>query len=57
MTGGGFAGSAAALIDSSRTAAFFAHMRERWKSERGVDPDLWTVHPFEGASTQILWLT
>ncbi len=54
MTGGGFAGSAVALIDSSSTSAFFAHVRERWKSECGVDPDLWAVHPSDGASAQLL---
>ncbi len=52
MTGGGFAGSAVALVDASRTKAFLAHVRARWIAERGVHPDLWAVHPSEGASAQ-----
>ena len=50
MTGGGFGGSAVALIDKAATDEFMEHVRERWQSEHGVVPDLWAVDPSAGAS-------
>jgi galactokinase len=50
MTGGGFAGSAVALIDASTTGEFVEHVRSRWQSEYHVLPDVWAVDPSPGAA-------
>lgn len=50
ITGGGFAGSAVALIDKSGTDGFLEHVRSGWLSKHGVVPDLWAVDPSPGAS-------
>ena len=50
MTGGGFAGSAVALIDASETESFVSHIRDTWKSAYDVTPDVWAVDPSPGAS-------
>ncbi|MDW3178509.1 MAG: galactokinase [Acidimicrobiia bacterium] len=50
MTGGGFAGSAVALIDASMSDSFVAHVRAQWELARGVCPDVWAVTPQAGAS-------
>ncbi len=54
MTGGGFAGSAVALIDATATDAFVQSVRERWQEANGVLPDLWAVDPSPGASVRVL---
>lgn len=50
MTGGGFAGSAVALIDGAHRNAFVAHVRQLWDDRTGGDPDIWVVEPSSGAS-------
>jgi|GEM_PF-6239827 len=50
MTGGGFAGSAVALIDASETESFVTHIHDSWMSAYGVTPDVWAVDPSPGAS-------
>ncbi len=54
MTGGGFAGSAVALIDAAQTDAFVAHVRAQWEAAHGVIPDVWAVDPSAGASVELL---
>lgn len=50
MTGGGFAGSAVALIEASQTDAFVAHVRSAWSQAHDVTPNVWAVDPAAGAS-------
>lgn len=50
MTGGGFAGSAVALVDDEATTHFITHVRDRWVERFGVVPDTWPVKPAAGAS-------
>ncbi len=52
MTGGGFAGSAVALIDASQTETFVAHVRTQWEASNGAAPDIWAVDPSAGASVK-----
>ncbi len=50
MTGGGFAGSAVALIRASETERFVRHVKDAWSGEYDVTPDVWAVDPSAGAS-------
>ncbi len=50
MTGGGFAGSAVALVDADRADAIAASVASQWEELHGVTPDIWTVAPSAGAS-------
>lgn len=49
MTGGGFAGSAVALVDVAAVEGFVDTVRSTWERETGVAPDLWAVAPSAGA--------
>lgn len=50
MTGGGFAGSAVALVHADRADAVAAAVASEWADRHGVTPDVWTVDPSAGAS-------
>jgi galactokinase len=50
MTGGGFAGSAVALVDNGSVDGFVDHVRSAYSDSAGRDPDLWVVTPSAGAS-------
>ncbi len=50
MTGGGFAGSAVALVHADRADAVADAVAEVWESRHGVRPDIWAVDPSAGAS-------
>lgn len=50
MTGGGFAGSAVALVAADRADAIAASVAAQWEAIHGVTPDIWTVAPSAGAS-------
>ena len=50
MTGGGFAGCAVAILESSRAATIEANVASAYEAATGVRPDLWIVRPAAGAS-------
>ncbi len=50
MTGGGFAGSAVALVQAADADEFVAHVETQWESLTGEHPDVWLVDPSAGAS-------
>ncbi len=50
MTGGGFAGSAVALIETEASEMFTEHIESRWLAFAGEAPDVWVVEPASGAS-------
>lgn len=50
MTGGGFAGSAVALVETSQAEAVAAEVATSWQERHGVTPDIWPVVPSAGAS-------
>lgn len=50
MTGGGFAGCAVAIVESSRAEAIEASVALAYEAVTGVRPDLWVVRPAAGAS-------
>ena len=50
MTGGGFAGSAVALVHSDRADAVTDVVAQEWESRHGIRPDIWAVDPSAGAS-------
>ena len=50
MTGGGFAGSAVALVDRAEAPGFVSHIERVWEREHGVIPDVWAVDPSRGAA-------
>lgn len=52
MTGGGFAGSAVALIEAEGGEQFVDHIKTAWTSSTGEHPDVWLVDPSAGASVQ-----
>ncbi len=57
MTGGGFAGSAVALIRAAGADApggFVEHVRSRWVESTGVVADIWVVEPSSGASAAVI---
>lgn len=54
MTGGGFAGSAVALVDAAAVDRFVDVVRSIWERERGVRPDIWAVAPSVGAQLDVL---
>ena len=54
MTGGGFAGSAVALVERDATESFVASVQQRWNDAHGLVPDLWAVAPSAGASVRVL---
>lgn len=53
MTGGGFAGSAVALVDAAAVDGFVETVQSIWKRETGVLPDLWAVVPSAGAQLDV----
>lgn len=53
MTGGGFAGSAVALIEGEHRNSFVAYVRQEWRNTHGEDPDIWVVEPSAGASVSL----
>ena len=54
MTGGGFAGSAVALVDTESTSEFVTHITNCWKAQMNELPDVWSVMPSEGASAKVM---
>ena len=50
MTGGGFAGSAVALVRASEAENVASSVAETWQQRHGVTPDVWPVTPSAGAS-------
>ena len=50
MTGGGFAGSAVALVHADRADAVCDVVAQEWERRSGVRPDIWAVDPSAGAS-------
>lgn len=50
MTGGGFAGCAVAILESSRAGTIEANVATAYEAATGVRPDLWIVRPAAGAS-------
>lgn len=53
MTGGGFAGSAVALVEATAVEEFVEMVRTTWERETGVFPDLWAVAPSAGAHLEV----
>ncbi len=53
MTGGGFAGSAVALVRADHADNVAAAVGEAWLASHGVTPDIWPVVPSAGASIHI----
>jgi galactokinase len=49
MTGGGFGGSTVTLCESSKADAIIASMTQQYKDRTGIDPDIFTSRPSEGA--------
>jgi len=49
MTGGGFGGSTVTLCESSKAEAIIASMTQQYKDRTGIDPDIFTSRPSEGA--------
>ena len=49
MTGGGFGGSTVTLCESSKAEAIIASMTQQYKNRTGIDPDIFTSRPSEGA--------
>jgi len=54
MTGGGFAGSAVALVDAAGASMFIKHVAKRWTNEFGERPNVWDVRPSAGASVEVV---
>lgn len=49
MTGGGFGGSTVTLCESSKAEAIIASMTQQYKDRTGIDSDIFTSRPSEGA--------
>lgn len=49
MTGGGFGGSTVTLCESSKADAIIATMTTQYKERTGIDPEIFTSRPSEGA--------
>lgn len=53
MTGGGFAGSAVALVRAEQADATADAVSREWAQRHGVTPDIWAVDPSAGASVTV----
>lgn len=49
MTGGGFGGSTVTLCESAKADAIIAHMRSQYQQRTGIEPEIFTSRPSEGA--------
>lgn len=54
MTGGGFAGSAVALVEKDAAQAIVSTIESEWERSYQVRPDIWDVRPSAGASVESL---
>lgn len=54
MTGGGFAGSAVALVERDHAEGFVGHVADQWQEQLGERPDIWVVEPSSGASAVVV---
>ncbi len=54
MTGGGFAGSAVALVEANAAGQVSEAISAAWNETYGVTPDIWDVLPSPGASVSVL---